>query len=207
MPDLRVRAVVAEQLLVLGNFELAFRTIQMLHLNTAAIYESAAQRLCIRLRSSPEPVFSMLQQFKVRPAASTGTRTAALLSPPHYMQHSGANDGRAVWWGVVEDADGVVDQGTVSDDDWDKIVGACVDIFVEQHQDMRTAEQFVEKLQNQHSHVVGLVKVGKLKQAYLSAVKQNRPDQMQLIRDAAERSGATTIAQLCSKYLVKFGLT
>ena len=85
-------------------------------------------------------------------------------------------------------------------------MSACVDIYVDQHQDLRVAEQFVEKLQNQHNHVLGLVKIGKLKQAYLSAVKQNRVDQLLVVRDAATRSGAATIAQLCAKYLAKSGM-
>ena len=78
-------AVVAEQLLVLGNFELAFRTIQVLRLNASQVYKAAAQRLCVRLRQNADTVFEMLQQFKVMPVGEMNdARSCAYESACHF---------------------------------------------------------------------------------------------------------------------------
>jgi len=96
----------------------------------------------------------------------------------------------------------------VTDTEWDQIVFTCIDVFVDEHQDMATAEKFIEKLQGQHNHVMGLIKCGKLKKAYIAAVKLDRIDLALAVKSAADAQGPTqkTVSQMCAKFLSKHGI-
>jgi hypothetical protein len=94
----------------------------------------------------------------------------------------------------------------VTDTEWDQIVFTCIDVFVDEHQDVATAERFIERLQGQHNHVMGLIKCNKLKKAYLEAVRLERIDLTLSVKSAADASGQKTISQLCAKFLSKHGI-
>jgi hypothetical protein len=59
------QTTIAEQVLVLGNFDLAFKLIQSLRLNGSQVYPAATQRLARRSKRNPNAVFELLKLFKV----------------------------------------------------------------------------------------------------------------------------------------------
>lgn len=73
------QTTIAEQVLVLGNFELAFKLIQSLRLNGSQVYPAATQRLARRSKRNPNAVFELLKLFKVRLAHSAGLLVMVVL--------------------------------------------------------------------------------------------------------------------------------
>lgn len=103
--------------------------------------------------------------------------------------------------------------GTLPDTDWDFIVMAAVRTLTEELQDLKTAEKFAPKLQSVGNRVEALILCGKLKAAYLEAVKSNSTgnssnqytiDLIQMIKAAAQKMDSKTDLDLCNKYLANY---
>eukprot|EP00004_Rigifila_ramosa_P026571 TRINITY_DN8335_c0_g1_i1.p1 TRINITY_DN8335_c0_g1~~TRINITY_DN8335_c0_g1_i1.p1 ORF type:complete len:565 (-),score=171.69 TRINITY_DN8335_c0_g1_i1:49-1581(-) len=92
-------------------------------------------------------------------------------------------------------------KGTVDDDDFDTVVMAAIKIFVKDHNDDQSAESLIQRLLDDHQRVMASVMCGKLKQAYLIAVKTSNVSDVEFIKGEAERTGNTAVADLCAAYL------
>jgi hypothetical protein len=79
-------------------------------------------------------------------------------------------------------------KGTVSDEEWDRVVLCAISVFVRELGDVKTAEKFVTRLAREESRVDAYIECGKLKSAYITAVKEN------LVRkeEFADRSTSNT---------------
>jgi zinc finger FYVE domain-containing protein 26 len=92
-------------------------------------------------------------------------------------------------------------KGTIEDKEWDDIVLEVIKIFATELGDMKTGESLVGKLILLQSKVLGYAFCRKLKSAYLLAVKSNNLSLVQYVRDEAQRQNATTVLELCQKFL------
>lgn len=92
-------------------------------------------------------------------------------------------------------------KGTLPEEDWDEIILKCIQIFSQEHSDIKTAEKFISKLSTEASKVDGYMLCGKLKSAYIEAVKVNLVEKIKVIRAEALRTDQTNLAQLCDKFL------
>lgn len=63
------------------------------------------------------------------------------------------------------------------------------------------AGKWIDWLNSEENKINGLIVCGKLKSAYLQAVKLQRRDLIVKIRDEAQSKGFSTEYQLCEKYL------
>lgn len=79
-------------------------------------------------------------------------------------------------------------------------------VFVEQGQDPVTAEKFISSLRGEEAKVTALIACGKLKAAYLLAVKMGNIDFVKLIREEARKRGARRELELCEKFLASKGI-
>jgi zinc finger FYVE domain-containing protein 26 len=78
---------------------------------------------------------------------------------------------------------------------------AAIRVFVEQHKDVKTAENLIGKVVSVKSKVYAYVLCRKLKAAYLLAVKANDIGLIELILDEARKQNDKTVQELCEKYL------
>jgi len=92
-------------------------------------------------------------------------------------------------------------KGTLPDEDWDEVILRCIQIFAKEHSDVKTAEKFIARLSSEESKVDGYIICGKLKSAYIEAVKVNLVEKIRLIREEAITTDQTGVAQLCDKFL------
>lgn len=92
-------------------------------------------------------------------------------------------------------------KGTLPDEDWDEVLLACIRVYARELDDLKTAEKFAAKLSREESRVDAFIICGKLKSAYISAVKDNLIEKIKVIRDEAIRRNDTTVVQLCDKFL------
>lgn len=74
-------------------------------------------------------------------------------------------------------------------------------MFVEQNQDPNTAEKFATNIKSEESKALALLLCGKLKSAYLSAIKTNNLNAVLAIRDEAKKRGAKRELELCEKFI------
>eukprot|EP01116_Phalansterium_solitarium_P022675 TRINITY_DN7579_c1_g1_i2.p1 TRINITY_DN7579_c1_g1~~TRINITY_DN7579_c1_g1_i2.p1 ORF type:complete len:450 (+),score=218.03 TRINITY_DN7579_c1_g1_i2:1190-2539(+) len=96
-------------------------------------------------------------------------------------------------------------KGTIDDDDWDLVVEAAIAALASSDggDDVRSAEKLVGKLVGPERRVIGYLRCGKLKTAYLTAVKLNSRPLVMQIRDEAQRTDSRSVLELCQKYLAQ----
>jgi len=94
-------------------------------------------------------------------------------------------------------------KGTVNDSEWDEVVMAGIIVFVEQHKDLKTADNLINKLVSVKSKVAAHILCKKLKAAYLAAVKANDLALIELISNEARKQNDRTVHELCEKYLAQ----
>jgi len=87
-----------------------------------------------------------------------------------------------------------------NDDDWDHFVISCVKLFIEIGES-KMAEGFVGFILKDENRIDCLMWCGKLKTAYLLAVKTNQRDKIVKIRDEAKLKNFPTEYRLCMQYL------
>ncbi len=64
-------------------------------------------------------------------------------------------------------------KGTVTDEEWDRVVLCAVSVFARELRDVKSAERLVSRLTREDSRVDAYMLCGKLKTAYITAVKEN----------------------------------
>ena len=74
-------------------------------------------------------------------------------------------------------------------------------VYVEQNQDPNTAENFATNIKSEESKAMALLLCGKLKSAYLSAIKTSNLNTVLAIRDEAKKRGAKRELELCEKFI------
>ena len=86
------------------------------------------------------------------------------------------------------------------DDDWDNFVISCIKLFIE-ISEIKMAEGFIGFILKDEHKIDCLMWCGKLKTAYLLAVKTNQRDKIIKIRDEAKLKNYPTEYRLCMQYL------
>jgi hypothetical protein len=86
------------------------------------------------------------------------------------------------------------------DDEWDSFVISCVKTFVEIGES-KMAEDFISFILKDERKIDCLMWCGKLKTAYLLAVKTHQRDKVIKIRDEAKLKNCPTEHRLCVQYL------
>jgi len=89
------------------------------------------------------------------------------------------------------------------DDDWDNFVISCIKIFVEIGES-KMAEGFISFILKDERKIDCLMWCGKLKTAYLLAVKLQQRDKVIKIRDEAKLKNCLTEYKLCVQYLEQY---
>lgn len=85
---------------------------------------------------------------------------------------------------------------------WDQFLcHTCLSALASTYDQAKFASELVCFLNREDSHIDALVACGKLKSAYLTAVKMGRTDKVAMIRDVAREKNYTTELRLCEKYL------
>jgi len=79
-------------------------------------------------------------------------------------------------------------KGTVGDEDWDSVVLSCISVLAQELDEHKSAEKLVAKLITTESKVKAHIMCGKLKAAYLMAVKENSLLLVKEVRDHARRA-------------------
>lgn len=88
------------------------------------------------------------------------------------------------------------------DHKWDAFVQNVISALVEPpHNQQRFAVELVQYTRLEDSQIDALVTCGKLKSAYLIAVKTGQKKKVAQIRDVAKAKGYETEYRLCEKYL------
>lgn len=150
------KAALAETMLVLHNFDLAFQIMQDFRLPITTIYVSAIKKIAQKKQEAK--INDLLRNIK----------------------------------------------GTITDQEWDEILLAAINVFANEQQDYKTAEKFAVKLCDDNSRITALVWCKRLKRAYLEAVKMNNVEKVELIRDEAAKMDAKTEYEMCIKWLNQF---
>lgn len=87
--------------------------------------------------------------------------------------------------------------------DVDALLLTVIEMFAVQQNNVRLGEQYIVRLTHDESRIAGLILCGKLKAAYLLAVKLHDADAVRRISEAAIRAGPEQrgIVDLCERYL------
>ncbi|CAG5127067.1 unnamed protein product [Candidula unifasciata] len=90
----------------------------------------------------------------------------------------------------------------VDDDGIDEIVGASLLVIADSHnQAQDESDALIQLLRNDSNKINAFILCGKLRSAYLLAVKRDRVDDVQRIAGAAQRLGQSAVKNICKKWL------
>ena len=92
-------------------------------------------------------------------------------------------------------------KGTISDSDWDIVIGSSFNILLKDLNDRSNAKQMMKLLVSDHSKVLALIELGKLQGALDLAVSCSDSVDVRLIRKHARGRGSRKIVAACEKYL------
>ncbi|OWF55424.1 Zinc finger FYVE domain-containing protein 26 [Mizuhopecten yessoensis] len=93
-------------------------------------------------------------------------------------------------------------KGNLGDDDTvDELVGACILVISDNPNEAKEAENLIKLLRKDTNKINAYILCGKLRSAYLMAVKSERVDDVQRIAGAAQRMGQTAVKNICNKWL------
>ncbi|BFZ12118.1 hypothetical protein BsWGS_15157 [Bradybaena similaris] len=93
-------------------------------------------------------------------------------------------------------------EGLVDDDGIDEIVGASLLVIADSHsQAQDESDALIQLLRNDSNKINAYILCGKLRSAYLLAVKRDRVDDVQRIAGAAQRLGQSAVKNICKKWL------
>ena len=76
-----------------------------------------------------------------------------------------------------------------------------IEIYAKELQDVKTAEKYIHMMKDMTNKVVAYLTCGKLKAAYLSAVRIRNRTMVEIVRDEAKRTESKMVYDLCQKYL------
>ncbi|KAK3093553.1 hypothetical protein FSP39_017239 [Pinctada imbricata] len=91
--------------------------------------------------------------------------------------------------------------GLGDDDTMDEILGACILVIADKPSELKEAENFIKLLRKDSNKINAYILCGKLRSAYLMAVKAERVEDVQRIAGAAQRMGQTAVRTICNKWL------
>jgi hypothetical protein len=94
-------------------------------------------------------------------------------------------------------------KGNIPSSSWDVCVLTSIQIFVQNFNDTKSAENFVDLIIDQQKKIRAFILVGQLKQAYLCAAKINDIESIVEIRKVAMSQEIKNIIQLCNSFLSK----
>jgi len=92
-------------------------------------------------------------------------------------------------------------KATISDDEWDHVLEVCISVFCKELQDIKLAEKFMPMIIGDANKITAFIISGKLRNAYLHAVKVHRYSDIEKIKQEAVRTNQTAVVQLCDKFL------
>ncbi|XP_035827727.1 zinc finger FYVE domain-containing protein 26 [Aplysia californica] len=95
-------------------------------------------------------------------------------------------------------------QGMVTDETIDEIVGASLLVIANSHTHSQAKDEsdtLIQLLRNDSNKINALILCGKLRSAYLLAVKRERVEDVQRIAGAAQRLGQSAVTNICRKWL------
>lgn len=78
---------------------------------------------------------------------------------------------------------------------------ACIEVFANEVQDVKTAEKFISKLLNKSNTVPALLTCKKYKLAYLTAVQNNNVKEIQAVMEESRKGDAKSVVEMCEKYI------
>jgi zinc finger FYVE domain-containing protein 26 len=81
------------------------------------------------------------------------------------------------------------------------VVLAAINVFAIDLQDPKTAEKFISKIVSVPNQIQAHISCGKLRGAYLLAVKNQLKSYVELIQKEAKRIEDKTTEELCDRYL------
>ncbi|XP_053395117.1 zinc finger FYVE domain-containing protein 26-like [Mercenaria mercenaria] len=88
-----------------------------------------------------------------------------------------------------------------TDDVMDEILGACLLVVADSPSEAKEAENIIKMLRKDANKINAYILCGKLRSAYLIAVKENRVDDVRRILRAAKSIGQTAVINICNKWL------
>ncbi|KAL5009256.1 hypothetical protein ScPMuIL_014837 [Solemya velum] len=91
--------------------------------------------------------------------------------------------------------------GMGDDESVDEIVGACLLVIADRNSEVKETENLIKLLRNDSNKINAYILCGKLRSAYLLAVKGERVEDVQRIVGAAQRMGQTAVKNICNKWL------
>lgn len=98
-------------------------------------------------------------------------------------------------------------KGTIQDRDWDAVVMAVIEVFVNDVRDVSTAEKFIKRLESADAKCEANVKCGNLRRAYTEAAQVHRntgsTERLRWVRSLAIQAGDKTTRSYCEAYLTK----
>ena len=94
-------------------------------------------------------------------------------------------------------------KGNIPNSSWDLCVLTCVEIFVQNFNDIKSAESFVDLIIDKQKKIKAFIMVGQLKQAYLCAAKNEDIESIVEIRKVAMSQDIKHVVQLCNSFLSK----
>lgn len=94
--------------------------------------------------------------------------------------------------------------GQVTDKCHDDIILACVSIVAADHSQAKHLEALIKLLKSDTNKINAFVTCGKLKSAYLIAVKGDRVEAIREIAEVAMNTGQSKMVEICNKYLNQY---
>jgi len=94
--------------------------------------------------------------------------------------------------------------GQVTDKCYDDIILACVSIVSPDQSQAKHLEALIKLLKSDTNKINAFLMCGKLKSAYLIAVKGDRVEAIQKIAEVAANTGQSKMVEICTKYLNQY---
>ncbi|CAL1527591.1 unnamed protein product [Lymnaea stagnalis] len=96
----------------------------------------------------------------------------------------------------------LIHDGLVDDEAIDEIIGASLLVIADTHTQARDeSDSLIQLLRSDSNKINAFILCGKLRSAYLLAVKRDRVMDVQRIAGAAQRLGQTAVKNICKKWL------
>ncbi|XP_013400771.1 zinc finger FYVE domain-containing protein 26-like [Lingula anatina] len=95
----------------------------------------------------------------------------------------------------------IQESGLCDDQSYDEVIGACIRVMADDATEAKEAESLIKLIKSQANKINAYILCGKLKSAYLIAVKEERVEDVQRISGAALRAGQPAVKNICDKWL------
>ncbi|KAK6181134.1 hypothetical protein SNE40_009062 [Patella caerulea] len=90
---------------------------------------------------------------------------------------------------------------SLTDDDSDEIIRAGLLVLADNQEEAKETENLIKLLKKDTNKINAYILCGKLRSAYLLAVKSDRVEDVQRIAGAAQRTGQAAVKNICTKWL------